>query len=57
MSGDDTPAHKTKAHKPKMAVKPETPPGQEQDGKGHVIPFSQRTKDDQEKTLNDGKHR
>jgi hypothetical protein len=38
-----------KEKKARMAPRPDAPPGQEQDGKGHVIPLSQRTKDDQEK--------
>jgi hypothetical protein len=38
-----------KEKKARMAPLPESPPGQEQDGKGDVIPLSQRTKDDQEK--------
>jgi hypothetical protein len=37
--------------KPKMAPRPEAPPGLEQDGCGNVIPLSQRTKDDQNKAL------
>ncbi len=34
----------------RMAPKPDAPPGQEQDSHGNVIPLSQRTKDDQEKS-------
>jgi hypothetical protein len=37
--------------KPRMAPRPEAPPGLEQDSHGDVIPLSQRTKDDQEKAL------
>lgn len=33
----------------RMAPLPESPPGQEQDAHGNVIPFEQRTKDDQER--------
>lgn len=33
----------------RMAIPPETPPGIEQDEKGNLIPFEQRTKEDQEK--------
>ena len=36
-------------HKPRMAVPPEAPPGIEQDGKGNLIPFEKRTRDDQER--------
>ena len=46
---------KPKAHKAKMAPYPDAPPGLEQDGKGDVIPLSQRTRDDREKALNDRK--
>ena len=35
--------------RPRMAIPPEAPPGIEQDEKGNLIPFEQRTKDDQEK--------
>jgi hypothetical protein len=35
--------------RPRMAIPPEAPPGVEQDGKGNLIPFEQRTEDDQEK--------
>jgi len=38
-----------KNHKPRMAPLPDAAPGLEQDGKGDVIPFDQRTRDDQEK--------
>lgn len=41
----DSPVH-GHAH---MAPQPDAPPGQEQDGRGNVIPFAQRTKDDKEK--------
>ena len=37
------------AHKARMAPLASSPPGQEQDGHGNVIPLPQRTKDDQEK--------
>jgi len=40
---------KSQTRKPRMAPYPDAPPGLEQDGKGDVIPLSQRTKDDQEK--------
>ena len=33
----------------RMAPLADSPPGQEQDGCGNVIPLAQRTKDDQEK--------
>lgn len=33
----------------KMKPKPGAPPGLETDGEGHVIPFAQRTEDDQAK--------
>jgi len=36
-------------HKARMAVPPEAPPGIEQDEKGNLIPFDERTCDDQEK--------
>ena len=36
-------------HKPQMAVPPDTPPGEERDAHGNVIPFPQRARDDQEK--------
>lgn len=36
-------------HKAKMQPQPNAAPGLETDGKGNVIPFAQRTKDDQEK--------
>jgi hypothetical protein len=39
-----------KPHKPHMAPQKDAPPGQEQDGRGRVIPFARRTKEDQEKT-------
>jgi hypothetical protein len=39
------------AHAPRMAPQKDAPPGLEQDGQGNVIPFSQRTRDDQEKAL------
>ena len=38
-----------KPHKPHMAPQKDAPPGQEQDGRGRVIPFERRTKEDQEK--------
>ena len=38
-------------HKARMAPHADAPPGLEQDGKGNVIPFDQRTKDDQEKAI------
>ena len=34
--------------KPRMAPLKEAPPGLEQDGCGNVIPFEQRTKEDQD---------
>jgi hypothetical protein len=37
-----------------MAIPPEAPPGIEQDEKGNLIPFEQRTKDDQEKARSAG---
>ena len=37
------------AHKARMAPLASSPPGQEQDGHGNVIPLPQRTKDDQDK--------
>lgn len=42
----ESPVH---IHKARMAPLDSAPPGQEQDNHGNVIPFSQRTKDDQEK--------
>ncbi len=42
-------------HKARMAPSPDAAPGLEQDGKGHVIPLSQRTKDDQEKVKSGNK--
>ena len=36
-------------HKARMAPLASSPPGQEQDEHGNVIPLPQRTKDDQEK--------
>ena len=36
-------------HKAKMAVHSNSPPGIELDGKAHIIPVEQRTKNDQEK--------
>lgn len=42
-------------HKARMAPSPDAEPGLEQDGKGHVIPLSQRTKDDQEKVKSGNK--
>lgn len=44
-----------KERKSRMAPRKDAPPGQEQDGFGRVIPFDQRTKEDQEKALNDRK--
>ena len=39
-----------RTHKrPRMAIPPEAPPGIEQDEKGNLIPFEQRTEDEQEK--------
>lgn len=38
-----------KPHKTRMAPRKDAPPGLEQDGKGRMIPFDQRTKEDQEK--------
>lgn len=40
--------------RPRMAIPSEAPPGIEQDGKGNLIPFEQRTKDDQEKARGAG---
>lgn len=34
--------------KARMQPKPDAPPGLETDGKGNVIPFDQRTRDDRE---------
>ena len=45
----ETPAPMPQAHKARMAPLKEAPPGLEQDGKGNVIPLSQRTPEDQEK--------
>ena len=42
----DSPIHMARA---RMAPRADTPPGQEQDACGNVIPLGQRTKDDQEK--------
>jgi len=41
--------HRDKNHKPRMAPLADAAPGLEQDGKGNVIPFAERTRDDQEK--------
>lgn len=54
MSSTKNPGHDAETpaaggHKAKMAPRAEAAPGLEQDGKGNVIPLSQRTKDDQEK--------
>jgi hypothetical protein len=35
-------------HKARMQPRTEAPPGLETDGKGNVIPFDQRTRDDRE---------
>jgi hypothetical protein len=37
-----------------MAIPPEAPPGIEQDGKGNLIPFAQRTEEDRERARGDG---
>jgi hypothetical protein len=42
----DSPIH---VHKARMHPLKDAPPGLEQDGQGNVIPFAQRTKEDQEK--------
>ena len=42
----------TDHHRAKMAPLKDAPPGLETDGKGNVIPFEKRTKDDQEKVMN-----
>lgn len=49
MSAPDHDANKPAVHRSKMAPRADAAPGLEQDGKGNVIPLSQRTKDDQEK--------
>jgi hypothetical protein len=54
MSGSKHPGHDAEnappeVHKARMAPRAEAEPGLEQDGKGNVIPLSQRTRDDQEK--------
>ena len=36
-------------HKAKMQPQPDAAPGLETDGRGNVIPFAQRTKEDREK--------
>jgi hypothetical protein len=41
----------TDHHRSKMAPVKDAPPGLETDGKGNVIPFEKRTKDDQEKVM------
>jgi hypothetical protein len=38
-----------KPHRAKMAPLKEAPPGLETDGQGDIIPFEERTRDDQEK--------
>jgi hypothetical protein len=38
-------------HHSKMAPAKDAPPGLETDGRGNVIPFEKRTKDDQEKVM------
>ncbi len=55
MSAHDLDANKPSVRKTKMAPRAEAEPGLEQDGKGNVIPLSQRTKDDQEKARTGGK--
>ncbi len=40
--------------RPRMAIPPEAPPGIEQDGKGNLIPFAQRTEEDRERARGDG---
>lgn len=42
--------------KAKMAPHSDAAPGLEQDGRGNVIPLSQRTKEDQEKALSGRKN-
>jgi hypothetical protein len=42
------PAPMPQTHK-KMAPRSDSPPGIELDGEGNVIPFAQRTKEDQDK--------
>lgn len=42
------PAPMPQGHK-KMAPRPDAAPGLELDGEGNVIPFEQRTKEDQDK--------
>ena len=49
MSAPNQDKNNPAVHKPRMAPRAEAEPGLEQDGKGNVIPLSQRTKDDQEK--------
>jgi hypothetical protein len=49
MSAPDQDANTPAVHKARMAPRADAEPGLEQDGKGNVIPLSQRTKDDQEK--------
>jgi hypothetical protein len=49
MGSPDQEAKNAAVHKARMAPRAEAEPGLEQDGKGNVIPLSQRTKDDQEK--------
>lgn len=44
---------KPQPRKSRMAPYPDAPPGLEQDGKGDVIPLSQRTKDDRDKARQD----
>jgi hypothetical protein len=40
--------------RPRMAVPSDAPAGIEQDDKGNLIPFEQRTKDNQEKARDGG---
>jgi hypothetical protein len=40
--------------RPRMAIPPEAPPGIEQDAKGNLIPFAQRTEEDRERARGGG---
>jgi hypothetical protein len=48
MTDQDKDSQKPAGPKGRMAPLKEAPPGLEQDGSGNVIPFEQRTKEDQD---------
>lgn len=49
MTQDEKDQTAAPAHKARMAVPPKAPPGIELDEKGNLIPFDERTEDDQER--------